>query len=95
MLANGTNLNEVQRRNLGVIRHNAATLFKHVNDLLDLSKLDAGRMTMDYVDIDLSRLVRTVAAHFDAGSRAEISYAIVTPDAVRAEIDAEKWKAHS
>ena len=91
MLAAGANLSEVQRRNLGVIRHNAATLLKHVNDLLDLSKLDAARMTMDYVDIDLSRLVRTVAAHFDAlAPQRTISYVIVTPDVVRAEIDAEK-----
>ena len=91
MLATGANLNEVQRRSLGVIRHNAATLLKHVNDLLDLSKLDAAKMTMDYVDIDISRLVRTVAAHFDAlAPQRTISYVIVTPDVVRAEIDAEK-----
>ena len=91
MLATGTNLSEVQRRDLGVIRHNAATLLKHVNDLLDLSKLDAGKMTMDYVDIDLSRLVRTVAAHFDAlAPQRNISYAVITPDVVRAEVDAEK-----
>lgn len=66
ILASGTNLTDVQRRDPGVIRHNAATLLKHVNDLLDLAKLDAGKMTMDYVDINLTRIVRTVAAHFDA-----------------------------
>jgi PAS domain S-box-containing protein len=91
MLAGSANLSEVQRRDLGVIRHNAATLLKHVNDLLDLSKLDAAKMTMDYGDIDLSQLVRTVAAHFDAlAPQRTISYVIVTPDVVRAEIDAEK-----
>ena len=91
ILATGTNLSERQRRDLGVIRHNAATLLKHVNDLLDLSKLDAGKMTMDYVDIDLSQLVRTVAAHFDAlAPQRNISYAVVTPDVVRAEVDAAK-----
>ena len=91
MLASGANLSEVQRRDLGVIRHNAATLLKHVNDLLDLSKLDAGKMTMDYVDIDLSQLVRTVAAHFDAlAPQRNISFAVITPDVVRAEVDAEK-----
>lgn len=40
VLASGTNLTDVQRRDLGVIRHNAATLLKHVNDLLDLARLD-------------------------------------------------------
>lgn len=43
VLTSGTNLTDVQRRDLGVIRHNAATLLKHVNDLLDLAKLDAKR----------------------------------------------------
>jgi PAS domain S-box-containing protein len=91
ILAAGQNLTEVQRRDLGVIRHNAATLLKHVNDLLDLAKLDAGKMTMDYADVDIARLVRTVAAHFDAlAPQRTISYVIVAPDVVRAEIDAEK-----
>jgi PAS domain S-box-containing protein len=91
MLAAGVNLTEMQRRDLGVIRHNAATLLKPVNDLLDLAKLDAGQMRMDYVDIDLSRLVRIVAAHFDAlAPQRMISYVIVAPDVVRAQIDAEK-----
>jgi PAS domain S-box-containing protein len=91
MLADGAKLTEVQRRDLGVIRHNAATLLKHVNDLLDLAKLDAGRMTTDYVDVDPARLLRTVAAHFDAlAPQRAISYVISVPEVVRAEIDAEK-----
>ena len=93
VLASGTNLTDVQKRDLGVIRHNAATLLKHVNDLLDLAKLDAGKMTMDYVDIDLARMVRTVAAHFDAlAPQKSISYAVLTPDIARAEVDPEKME---
>jgi len=93
VLASGTNLTDVQRRDLGVVRHNAATLLKHVNDLLDLAKLDAGKMTMDYVDIDLARMVRTVAAHFDAlAPQKSISYAVLAPDVARAEVDPEKME---
>jgi len=93
VLASGTNLTDVQRRDLGVIRHNAATLLKHVNDLLDLAKLDAGKMTMDYVDIDLARMVRTVSAHFDAlAPQKSISYAVLAPDVARAEVDPEKME---
>ena len=93
VLASGTNLTDVQRRDLGVIRHNAATLLKHVNDLLDLAKLDAGKMTMDYVDIDLARMVRTVAAHFDAlAPQKSISYAVLAQDVARAEVDPEKME---
>ena len=93
VLSSGTNLTDVQRRDVGVIRHNAATLLKHVNDLLDLAKLDAGKMTMDYVDIDLGRIVRTVAAHFDAlAPQKSISYAVLADDVVRAEVDPEKME---
>ena len=93
VLASGTNLTDMQRRDLGVIRHNAATLLKHVNDLLDLAKLDAGKMTMDYVDIDLARMVRTVAAHFDAlAPQKSISYAVLAQDVARAEVDPEKME---
>lgn len=91
ILASGNSLTELQRRDLSVIRHNAATLLKHVNDLLDLAKLDAGKMTMDYVDLDLARLVRTAAAHFDAlASQKSVSHAVLAPDVLRAEVDPEK-----
>jgi PAS domain S-box-containing protein len=93
VLASGANLTDVQRRDLGVIRHNATTLLKHVNDLLDLAKLDAGKMTMDYVDTDVARMVRTVAAHFDAlAPQKSISYAVLAPDVARAEVDPEKME---
>ena len=45
ILAAGNNLTDLQRHDLMVIQRNAATLLKHVNDLLDLAKLDAGEIT--------------------------------------------------
>src|SRR5262249_45022582 len=79
---------------LGVIRHNAATLLKHVNDLLDLAKLDAGKMTMDYVNIDLARMVRTVASHFDAlAPQKSISYAVLAPMSHGRKSTRKKWSA--
>lgn len=92
MLATGQNLTELQRRDLGVIHRNAATLLKHVNDLLDLAKLDAGKMTVDYARVDLARSVRTVAAHFDAlAPQRSLSYGVATPDSLEAEVDPEKF----
>jgi signal transduction histidine kinase len=46
ILADGENLTDLQRRGLAVIHRSAVTLLKHVNDLLDVAKLDAGRQTM-------------------------------------------------
>ena len=86
------NLTETQQRNLAVIHRNASTLVKHVNDLLDLSKIDAGKMTLNYERIDLANSVRLVAAHFDAlALERSLSYVIASPDLLVAEADPEKF----
>ena len=56
-----------------MIQRNATTLLKHVNDLLDLSKFDAGHHTVDYARVDLARRVRAGAAHFDGLRRSALS----------------------
>ena len=92
ILATGENLTELHRRDLAVIQRNAATLLKHVNDLLDVAKLDAGKMTVDYARVDLAREVRIVAAHFEAlAPQRSLAYVITTPDSLEAEVDAEKF----
>jgi PAS domain S-box-containing protein len=92
ILAGGDNLNEAQRRDLGVIQRNAASLLRRVNDLLDLAKLDAGKMHVDYARVDLAHEVRVVAAHFDAlAPQRSLSYTVAAPDTLEAEIDPEKF----
>ncbi len=54
-----------QRESLAVIERNARTLLQRVNDLLDVAKLDAGKMDLRLADLDLAALVRRAAAHFD------------------------------
>lgn len=93
LLATGTNLTELQRRDLEVVQRNALTLLRHVNSLLDLAKVDAGKMILNYVKMDLTRFIRTVAAHFDAlAPQRLISYVVVTPERLEAEIDPEKFE---
>jgi PAS domain S-box-containing protein len=80
-----------ERRDLEVIQRNARLLERHVNDLLDLSKLDAGRMTLDYAEVDLARLTRLVASYFEAvAAEREVKYAIEAPEALPAEVDPHK-----
>src|ERR1700733_7078680 len=92
LLATGGNLTDEQRRDIGVIQRNARTLLRHVNDLLDVAKLDANKTIVNYARIDLARETRTIAAHFDSlASQRSMSYVIRTPDRLEAEVDPEKF----
>ena len=92
ILSTGNNLTDLQRHDLAVIQRNASTLLRHVNDLLDLSKLDAGQHTVEYARVDLARQVRAGAAHFDAlAPQRSLSYVITAPDTLQAEVDPDKF----
>jgi len=79
------------RRDLEVIQRNARILLKQVNDLLDISKLEAGRFEMDYVRTDLARLVKLLASNFEtAASDRDIRYEIVADALVVMDVDHEK-----
>jgi PAS domain S-box-containing protein len=92
ILAAGGNLSEAQRRALAVIRRNTTVLLKHVNDLLDIAALDAGKQRVEYARIDLAHQVRTVAANFDSvGSERSLSFVVAAPDGLEADVDAEKF----
>ncbi len=57
------------RQVLASIRRNGLILHKHVNDLLDISKLEAGKMELAYTNIDLCRMGRMMGAYFDTLAR--------------------------
>lgn len=52
-------------RDLQVISGNARILLRHVNDLLDASKLEAGGLAVDYAELDVAEQVRQAAAFFE------------------------------
>jgi PAS domain S-box-containing protein len=58
----GTTLDDRQRRMVEVINHSGAQLIAIINDILDLSKIEAGRMEIDRVAFDVEELVDSVAA---------------------------------
>jgi PAS domain S-box-containing protein len=91
LLAEGANLEDLQRRDLDVIRRNASTLLKLVNDLLDLAKLDAGKMEVRYASIDAAKLVRVVSGHFEAlAAQRGVTFLVDAPASLPAEVDPEK-----
>lgn len=79
---------DAARRDLGVITRNARTLLRHVNDLLDVSRLEAGRLSPEYAECDVTHLVRAVAAHFDVlAQEKRLGWTLEVADALRAQAD--------
>lgn len=79
------------RHDLDLILRNAGLLLKHVNGLLDISKLEAGCMGMQYAEADLARLCRIGAAYFEAlAQERQLRFTIDTPPELSVQIDAEK-----
>jgi signal transduction histidine kinase len=83
-------LTDEQRRDLEVVTNNARSLLKTVNDLLDVSRLEAGKLTPKYVRTDLARLVRLTCSLFDGVARErEVSFSVSAPPSLPVEVDRE------
>lgn len=80
-----------QPQYLKVIHRNARILLKRVNDLLDVSKLEAGKMDVNYTEVDLTELIRLTGAHFETlAKERKISFSVETPPSLPAQVDSEK-----
>ena len=86
-----SNLTGEQRRQLEVVDRNARHLLRHVNELLDLSKLEAGRMKLNYTEVDLAQLLRLIASYFDPMAQERgIVFSVTTPPSLPVEADPVK-----
>ena len=63
-MAAGGALNDEQRSQLKVIRRSGESLSAVLNDLLDLSKIEAGELELEVTEFDLEHLARGVIAIF-------------------------------
>ncbi|MDB5448467.1 MAG: sensor histidine kinase/response regulator, partial [Phenylobacterium sp.] len=59
-------LEPAQRERLAVIRHSGEGLLALLNDLLDLSKIEAGKLTLEDGEFDISELAKGAYATFEA-----------------------------
>src|SRR5215813_6126145 len=74
-------LTEEQHRDLDVVMRNARSLLKVVNDLLDVSKLEAGKLSPEYARVDLSKIVRLTCSLFEGIARERnVDYEVQAPD---------------
>ena len=55
-------LNDEQRRHAELIRSSGQSLLAIINDILDLSKIEAGRMELEIVDFPLAETIREVVS---------------------------------
>lgn len=57
-------VNEEQGKSLRKIAHNADHLLQLINDILDMSKIEAGRVELDIKSLDIRKTVEQVASTF-------------------------------
>jgi PAS domain S-box-containing protein len=79
-----------QRRDLEVVLGNARGLLKTVNDLLDVSKLEAGRLQPRFTRADLAEIVRGTCSLFEGLARERnVAFATSVPRELLAELDVD------
>jgi len=92
-ISSGKNLNDEEMYNIGVAEKNVRFLYRHVCDLLDISKLEAKKMSICYTETDIAHLSRAMASQF--GTLAEergIELSIDIPGILFAQVDTEKYQ---
>ncbi|MGL5811864.1 MAG: response regulator [Aeromonas sp.] len=89
-LALQTDLNQQQRDYLSKIKSSSDTLLLLINDILDLTKVESGKLTLEEIDFDLSEQLDSLAAMFaDLAERKQIEVIInkspAVPDFLRGD----------
>jgi len=64
-----TPLNEEQRDYVITLKNSAESLLSLLGDILDISRIEAGKMELHYAPLDLHQLVHQVARLFDARAK--------------------------
>ena len=70
-LLGSTRLDQTQREYLSVIRNSGDSLLSLLNDILDMTKIEAGRMTFEVTDVSIEDLHQRVVGPFHALAEAK------------------------
>jgi signal transduction histidine kinase/CheY-like chemotaxis protein len=65
-LLSGTRLDPTQKEYVSIVRNSGDSLLALLNDILDLTKIEADRMALEAIDVDVHDLVGRVAATWNA-----------------------------
>ncbi|MBL8157566.1 MAG: hypothetical protein JNM70_25640, partial [Anaerolineae bacterium] len=95
MLARDRNATEDQKQKLGIINRSGGHLLAMINDILDLSKIEAGKTELASEPFDLPRLLEDIGTMIRARAESRgISLTVdIAPDTARfVEADAGKLR---
>lgn len=70
-LMTATHLDATQREYLSIIRNSGDNLLALLNDILDMTKIEAGKMTFEIVDVDVQELTRRATSACGAAAEAK------------------------
>ncbi|GAA0201022.1 hypothetical protein GCM10010203_60780 [Actinomadura yumaensis] len=70
-LLSATRLEAAQREYLSIIRNSGDNLLSLLNDILDMTKIEAGKMTFEVVDVVVEDLHRRITGPFEAQAEAK------------------------
>ena len=65
-LLSSTRLDATQREYLSIVRHSGDNLLSLLNDILDMTKIEAGKMNFEAVDVDVAELKERIVGPFAA-----------------------------
>lgn len=63
-LLRNTSLDQQQKRHLGVIESSGQLLLNVINDILDYSKIEAGKMVLENIPFNINRMIHDCATSF-------------------------------
>lgn len=95
VLRRGTNLTEAQREQLQTAEEEAQRINRLIGDLLDLSRSDSGRLTIQGEPVELQPLVEQVIDMLQTSSERPIILATsqpIGPDALRIEVNPDRFR---
>src|SRR5208283_4679486 len=74
----------VQRERLEVVRQSSEALLAILNDVLDLSKIEAGRFELEDIEFDLAELMKGAHSAFTAlANKKGLSFGLTVEEAAR------------
>lgn len=90
-LARSPSLSGEERNSVRVALRNAQLLHRQVDNLLDIARLDAGRMELRYTRFDLAAFARVFCSNFDTVAiDHHIRFTVACPPQLMIEADLEK-----